>query len=46
MPNKKRLQEVNATIGRVVELLLELYQEKAKLEERRNGKSNLSMQKM
>tara|TARA_B000000460_G_C21346158_1_gene319208 strand:+ start:292 stop:492 length:201 start_codon:yes stop_codon:yes gene_type:complete len=40
---KKRLQEVNATIGKTVELLLELYQEKAKLE---YGESNIPMQKM
>jgi hypothetical protein len=46
MGNKKRLQEVNATIERVVELLLELYQEKSKLIERYNGESDFSVQRM
>ena len=45
--DKKRLQKVDATIDRLVELLVELYQERIELRAKINhGSSDLSVQKV
>jgi len=45
--DKKRLQEVDATIDKLVELLMELYQERSELRVKiSHGSGDLSVQKV